>query len=104
MSEEKKDSNLGIEALKNRVKKLESDVKNVTTQINDLEKKKIEAIAMLNALQGAKQQCQMFLQEINNDDSGSTSSTGDLGSLGGPPPTEEELAIQKAKDAGKANQ
>ena len=46
----------------------------------------------------------MFLQEINNDDSGSTSSTGDLGSLGGPPPTEEELAIQKAKDAGKANQ
>ena len=104
MSEEKKDSNLGIEALKNRVKKLESDVKNVTTQINDLEKKKIEEIAMLNALQGAKQQCQMFLQEINNDDSGSTSSTGDLGSLGGPPPTEEELAIQKAKDAGKANQ
>ena len=104
MSEEKKDSNLGIEALKNRVKKLESDVKNVTTQINDLEKKKIEAIAMLNALQGAKQQCQMFLQEINNDDSGSTSSTGDLGSLGGPPPTEEELAIQKAKDAGKANE
>ena len=104
MSEEKKDSNLGIEALKNRVKKLESDVKNVTTQINDLEKKKIEAIAMLNALQGAKQQCQMFLQEINNDESGSTSSTGDLGSLGGPPPTEEELAIQKAKDAGKANQ
>ena len=104
MSEEKKNSNLGIEALKNRVKKLESDVKNVTTQINDLEKKKIEAIAMLNALQGAKQQCQMFLQEINNDDSGSTSSTGDLGSLGGPPPTEEELAIQKAKDAGKANQ
>ena len=104
MSEEKKDSNLGIEALKNRVKKLESDVKNVTTQINDLEKKKIEAIAMLNALQGAKQQCQMFLQEINNDDSGSTSSTGDLGSVGGPPPTEEELAIQKAKDAGKANQ
>ena len=104
MSEEKKDSNLGIEALNNRVKKLESDVKNVTTQINDLEKKKIEAIAMLNALQGAKQQCQMFLQEINNDDSGSTSSTGDLGSLGGPPPTEEELAIQKAKDAGKANQ
>ena len=104
MSEEKKDSNLGIEALKNRVKKLESGVKNVTTQINDLEKKKIEAIAMLNALQGAKQQCQMFLQEINNDDSGSTSSTGDLGSLGGPPPTEEDLAIQKAKDAGKANQ
>ena len=101
MSEEKKDSNLGIEALKNRVKKLESDVKNVTTQINDLEKKKIEALALLNALQGAKQQCNMFLQEINNEGSGEkslTENTGDLGSLGGPPPTAEELEIQKAKE------
>ena len=100
MSEEKKDSNLGIEALKNRVKKLESDVKNVTTQINDLEKKKIEALALLNALQGAKQQCNMFLQEINNEGSGSSESVGDMGSLGGPPPTKEELEIQKQKDAG----
>ena len=99
MSEEKKDSNLGIEALKNRVKKLESDVKNVTTQINDLEKKKIEAIAMLNALQGAKQQCQMFLQEINNEDSTETSSGAiDNGTLGGPAPTAEEIEIQKAKE------
>ena len=100
MSEEKKDSNLGIEALKNRVKKLESDVKNVTTQINDLEKKKIEALALLNALQGAKQQCNMFLQEINNEGSGSSESVGDMGSLGGPPPTKEELEIQKQKEAG----
>ena len=99
MSEEKKDSNLGIEALKNRVKKLESDVKNVTTQINDLEKKKIEAIAMLNALQGAKQQCQMFLQEINNEDSTEApSGTIDNGTLGGPAPTAEEIEIQKAKE------
>ena len=101
MSEENKDSNLGVNALKKRIEKLESDVKNVTTQINDLEKKKIEAIALLNALQGAKQQCQMFLQEINNEDSGGqslTESTGDMGSLGGPPPTKEELEIQKAKE------
>jgi len=75
-------------------------VKNVTTQINDLEKKKIEALALLNALQGAKQQCNMFLQEINNEGSGSSESVGDMGSLGGPPPTKEELEIQKQKDAG----
>ena len=84
-----------------RLEKLEGDVKKVTDQIQDMDKKKTEAIALLNALQGAKQQCQMFLQEINNEDSGGqslTESTGDMGSLGGPPPTAEELEIQKAKE------
>ena len=84
--------------IKSRLEKLEGDVKKVTDQIQDLEKKKIEAIALLNALQGAKQQCQMFLQEINNEGSGSSESVGDMGSLGGPPPTKEELEIQKAKE------
>ena len=43
----------------------------------------------------------MFLQEINNEGSGEqslTENTGDMGSLGGPPPTAEELEIQKAKE------
>ena len=52
--------------IKTRLEKLESDVKNVTNQIQDLEKKKIEAVALLNALQGAKQQCESFLKELNN--------------------------------------
>ena len=84
-----------------RLEKLEGDVKKVTDQIQDMDKKKTEAIALLNALQGAKQQCQMVLQEINNEGSGEkslTENTGDLGSLGGPPPTAEELEIQKAKE------
>ena len=87
--------------IKARFEKLEADVTNVTEQIKDLDKKKIEAIALLNAIQGAKQQCQMFLQEINNEDSGGqplTEKTGDMGSLGGPPPTADELDIQKAKE------
>ena len=87
--------------IKARLEKLEADVKKVSDQIQDLDKKKIEAIALLNALQGAKQQCQMFLQEINNEGSGEqslTENTGDMGSLGGPPPTAEELEIQKAKE------
>jgi len=84
-----------------RFEKLEKDVTNVTEQIKDLDKKRIEAVALLNAIQGAKQQCQMFLQEINNEGSGEqslTENTGDMGSLGGPPPTAEELEIQKAKE------
>ena len=54
--------------IKSRLEKLEGDVKKVTDQIQDLEKKKIEAVALLNALQGAKQQCQSFLNELNNDE------------------------------------
>ena len=85
--------------IKTRLEKLEGDVKKVTDQIQDLEKKKIEAVALLNALQGAKQQCQMFLQEINNENSTETSSGAiDNGTLGGPAPTAEEIEIQKAKE------
>ena len=85
--------------IKTRLEKLEGDVKKVTDQIQDLEKKKIEAVALLNALQGAKQQCQMFLQEINNEDSTEAPSGSiDNGTLGGPAPTAEEIEIQKAKE------
>ena len=90
--------------IKARLEKLEADVKKVTDQIQDLDKKKIEAIALLNALQGAKQQCQMFLQEINNENSTETSSGAiDNGTLGGPAPTAEEIEIQKAKEKAAIN-
>ena len=82
-----------------RLEKFEGDVKKVTDQIQDMDKKKTEAIALLNALQGAKQQCQMFLQEINNEDSTEAPSGSiDNGTLGGPAPTAEEVEIQKAKE------
>ena len=85
--------------IKSRLEKLEGDVKKVTDQIQDMDKKKTEAIAVLNALQGAKQQCQMFLQEINNEDSTEAPSGSiDNGTLGGPAPTAEEIEIQKAKE------
>jgi hypothetical protein len=43
-----------------------------------LDKQKSDAIAMLNALQGAKQQCQSFLKELNDDDQPS-GQEGDVG-------------------------
>jgi len=90
--------------IKARLEKLEADVKKVSDQIQDLDKKKIEAIALLNALQGAKQQCQMFLQEINNEDSTETPNGAiDNGTLGGPAPTAEEIEIQKAKEKAAIN-
>ena len=53
--------------------------------ITDLEKRKLETIAQLNAFQGAKQQCQMFLQEFNNE-----ANAGDLGELPADPFEAEE--------------
>ena len=49
-----------------RIKILDSDIAKVQTTMQSLEKQTKDAIAMMNALQGAKQQCESFLQEINN--------------------------------------
>ena len=49
-----------------RIKVLDSDIAKVTEQLATLEKQKTDAIGMMNALQGAKQQCQSFLNELNN--------------------------------------
>ena len=49
-----------------RIKILDGDIAKVTKEMQSLEKQRSDAIAMMNALQGAKQQCESFLQEINN--------------------------------------
>ena len=42
------------------------DIKNVKIQISNLDQQKNESVALLNALTGAKQQCDSFLQIIDN--------------------------------------
>ena len=51
-----------------RIKILDSDIAKVQTTMQSLEKQTKDAIAMMNALQGAKQQCESFLKELNNDE------------------------------------
>ena len=51
-----------------RIKILDSDIAKVQTTMQSLEKQTKDTIAMMNALQGAKQQCQSFLNELNNDE------------------------------------
>ena len=68
--------------LKERLEVLEGDIKKVSEQMVSLDKQKTDAIAMLNALNGAKQQCINFLKEISDEDQegqeeGSSSSEGD---------------------------
>ena len=55
-------------SIKERLEVLNSDIAKVQTTMQSLEKQTKDAIAMMNALQGAKQQCQSFLKELNNDE------------------------------------
>ena len=73
---------LNEENIKSRLEVLENDIKKVSEQMVSLDKQKTDAIAMLNALNGAKQQCMSFLNDISNEDQegqeeGSSSSEGD---------------------------
>ena len=61
-------SELNDDKIKERLQVLENDIKKVSEQMVSLDKQKTDAIAMLNALNGAKQQCQSFLNDLNNDD------------------------------------
>ena len=56
------------DTIKIRIAALESDIKVMTNTIQEIDAKKQEAIANLNALHGAKQQCESFLKELDNDD------------------------------------
>jgi len=56
------------DTIKKRIAALDSDIKVMTNTIQELDAKKQEAIANLNALHGAKQQCESFLKELDNDD------------------------------------
>ena len=59
---------LNEDKLKERLEVLESDITKVSEQMVSLDKQKSDAIAMLNALNGAKQQCMNFLKDISDED------------------------------------
>ena len=64
--------------IEERIIVLNTDIEKVNTKLRDLEQQRIENIALLNALTGAKQQCDSFLNEFNNEKepSGSESDVG----------------------------
>ena len=64
------------ETIEDRMKVLDEDIQKINEQLVDLERKKTEALAMLNALGGARQQCANFLEQIN--DGGQTSGQSDV--------------------------
>ena len=66
-------------SIKERLEILNSDIAKVQENLVTLEKQTKDGIAMLNALNGAKQQCLNFLEEINNEHEPEDSDSGDVG-------------------------
>ena len=52
--------------IQKRITVLDSDIQKARQKMSELEQQKTESVALLNALMGAKQQCDNFLQEIDN--------------------------------------
>ena len=56
------------EKLQERLVVLDEDIAKVQKNLQTIEPQKTETVGMLNALTGAKQQCQSFLNEFSNDE------------------------------------
>ena len=53
--------------IEERILVLNTDIEKVNIKLRDLEQQRIENVGLLNALTGAKQQCDNFLNEFNNE-------------------------------------
>ena len=63
--------------LEEKIKILDEDIQKVNELLIKLEKDKVNALATMNALQGAKSQCVTFIKELHNDEDQSSGSGDD---------------------------
>ena len=56
------------ESIEERRNVLQNDINSARQRMAEYDKKKQEDIALLNALTGAYQQCEQFLQEFGNEE------------------------------------
>ena len=73
--------------IQGRVDELDISIEKLKNRLLDLEKEKNNTVAQLNAMQGAKQQCTMFLSELVDNEENAlvtdpNAKTKDLGTLG----------------------
>ena len=54
------------EQLEQRKEVLQNDINTARQRIADSDKKKLEEVALINALTGALQQCENFLKELDD--------------------------------------
>ena len=55
------------EEIENRKEILKTDLKTVKDRMAELDKKRSEDVALCNAINGAIQQCDIFLEDLNDD-------------------------------------
>ena len=63
--------------LEEKITVLDEDIQKVNELLVKLEKDKSNAIATMNALQGAKSQCVTLIKELHNDEDQSNGSSDD---------------------------
>ena len=56
------------EIIEERKSVLQNDINSTKQRMAEYDKKKQEDVALLNALTGALQQCEQFLQELDNEE------------------------------------
>ena len=60
----KDDKTLGVSDIENKKTELESDLAKIQDQIQNLDKMRVQLTAQGNAINGAIQQCDLFLQQL----------------------------------------
>ena len=68
---------IDLQNLEDKIKVLDEDIQKVNELLVKLEKDKVNALATMNALQGAKSQCVTFVKELHNDEDQSSGSSDD---------------------------
>ena len=66
-----------LENLENKIKVLDEDIQKVSDRLVELEREKVNTLATMNALQGAKSQCVTLIKELHNDEDQSNGSGDD---------------------------
>jgi prephenate dehydratase len=70
-------ADIDLQNLEDKIKVLDEDLQKVNDLLIRLEKDKVNALATMNALQGAKSQCVTLIKELHNDEVQSSGSSDD---------------------------
>ena len=68
---------IDLQNLNEKIKVLDEDLQKVNDLLVKLERDKVNALATMNALQGAKSQCVTLVKELHNDEDQPAGSSDD---------------------------
>ena len=70
-------ADIDLQNLEDKIKVLDEDIQKVNDLLVKLERDKVNALATMNALQGAKSQCVTLIKELHNDEDQAKSVSSD---------------------------